>query len=656
MEKKQIKNTICKSGTAKWLIISVLTFFSLSTCGKDEEKTQNQQISPELQQAIDTLNKIDPQTDTVEEIIQSYKNAKKTLSQKIANKTATVEEKYVFFLSDSFLLFHQLIKFFNTLAGIIIGGDFDTQSVIEIINALPQSPKLHQFQEFEQVDFEQRIQEKQEDMALPYGCSGISGIAQTLCSAMDSIFLKRMETGIKILREIQAEVETSKKDFRVNIKSLPVKIQLVVLNYTIDFGGEHDLGTVYFFESGLNLLDSIFRMLFSVNIDLTGGIMRIPSYVSSVSITEDILLHAGRIFSFLLINNTRAFTVASTLEVKRARAQILESIAKIQKFIDYVKEKNVDSQKAIIYYSPAEETYNIRYKLNGDEKEVAILKEADVKVFSSAVEKVRKNLEGTQPNISTQDLIIIVVTSLVAAVKSGIFDPVIEVAINVIGKDQAVLVRRVLDSQLFTPGTVSGLISGVLGDIFYFDIGTMFKNLSGESSGGTPKTNYREWFPAWTTNLAIADFKNNLIIEWDCGAKLYDDSITNYKQARTEYFGLSCTQPKQDIKHFENMVTLSSIKLEISQGWSNLSWFLNPDEIQSDFPYILFQDPSFGGLILIKGQGIARSETTRSFLQNCGVDISSAPKSYFDSREAGNCALNTSIQSVIGNLLSSLSQ
>lgn len=628
-------------------ISAIIILFTLSTCGKSEEdKKTTPQYSTELQQAIDILNKIDPQTDTLVEIIQSYKDAKKALSKKVSQQGATPEEKYVYFLSDSFLLFHQLIKFLNTLAGIIISGKFDQNSILKILEDLPQSPKI------EQTKISTLQQE--EDYKLPYGCSGISGFAQALCNAMDGILLQRLENSIKLLREIQTEIESSGKDFRINIKSLPVKIQLVVLNYTIDFGGEHDLGTVYFFESGLNLIDSLFRTLFSVNIDLLGGITQIPNYVSSVSITDDIILHGGRILTFLLEKNSNAFSVASILEVKRARSQLLSSIEKSQKFLGYVKEKNIDSQKSIIFYDSEKREYHLRYKFNGELKEPSILKENDVENFVKSIQKVKSNIESGQTLISTNDLVIIAATSLVAAVKSGLLDPVIEIAISLLGGEQAKLVRNVLDSQLFTPGTVAGIISGVLGDIFYFDLGTMFKNLSEESSpgSGNTKTKYREWFPAWTINQA--DFKNNFIIEWDCGAKLYDDSITQYKDGRKELFGLSCTQPAdQDIKHFENAITLSSIKKEGIQGWNDYNWFLNNDGTKSTFPYILFQDPSFGGLVLIKGSKLDSS--SKQFLQSCGADTSETPKSYFSEREKGNCALNSALQSVIGNLIKNLS-
>lgn len=632
--------TKMKGMDRKIFFFSIVIILILSTCGKSEENKQNtaqQKYSPELQQAIDILNKIDPENDTLEEIIESYKNARKALSKKVSQQETTPEEKYVYFLSDSFLLFHQLIKFLNELAGIIISGNLDPQGISKLIEALPQSPQINQT----------KISSSQEeDLKIPYGCGGISGLAQTLCNVMDGIMLSRLEKGIKLLREIQTEVESSQKDFRVNMKSLPIKIQLLVLRYTLDFGGEHDLGTTYFFESGLDLIDAVFRLMFSVNIDLIGGITSIPNYVEKVSVTEDLLLHGGRIITFLLKNNLPTFGVSSILEVKRTRAQILSSIEKSQKFLEYVKQKNVDSKNSIIYYDSEKGEYYLRYKFNGETKEPSILKEKDAQNFINAVKKVKSNIENSQQYISTQDLVIISVTTLVAAIKSGLLDPVLDVAINLLSQDQANLIKNLLDSQLFTPGTVAGIISGVLGDIFYFDLGTMFKNLSDE----TPKTKYREWFPAWTTNRA--EFEDNFIIEWDCGAKLYDESITQYKEGRTEFFGLSCTKPEQDIKHFENTITLSSIKYEKIQGWGNLNWFLTEDGTQSVFPYILFQDPSFGGLILIKGSSL---KDKIDFLQNCGADTSPNPKSYFDLREAGNCALNTAIQSVIGNLIKSLS-
>lgn len=612
-------------------IVFIGFLFLFLACSETVQEDGTSKTTPELDQALNILNRIDPQVDTVDEIIAQYKEAKKILSKKVGSGTASLEEKYVYFLADSFLLFHQLINLLNEIAKAVIAGKFDQQTIVNIIQKLPQAPYA-------------KIYTKQQD-SLPYGCGDTSGLAQSLCSVMNSIFLERLEYDIRILREIQSEAESKGIDLRINIKSLPVKVQLIVLNYSIDFGGEHDLGLVYFFESALDLIDALFRFIFSVNIDLLNGTFDIPNYLQGVSITEDILLHGGRILTHLLKKNLSAFSVASVVELGRTREQILQSIDKVQKFLNYVKDKNADSKTTLLYYDTGENQYGIRYKLNGELKEVLFLKQSDARVFQSATEKIRKNFEGSVQYISTQDLIYMTATVLVSSVKTGLLDPILDVAIGFLGSEQSELIRQVMDSQLFTPGTLAGLLGGILGDVFYFDFGTAFRNLEGN------KTKYREWLPAWTVYLG--DFKDNFVVEWDCGAKLYDDSITQYKEGRSEFFGLSCTQPEQDIEHFSSVLT-TSISFESVQGWGSYpnALTIDKDGVSSDFPYILFQDPSFGGFLLIKGSSL---QNFGSFLQACGVDTSAAPKSYFDSRKAGNCALNAALQSIIGNILSALS-
>lgn len=641
------------AGNLKRVTVTVLylgVVFVVSSCGKKEETETKKQrpMTPELMQALDILSKIDPQRDTLDDIILSYKSATKALSQKVLRKQGQVtpEEKYVYFLSDSFLLFHQLVKFINDLIREIMKGKLNMETVSNIIAALPKSPSVQSPTKL------LTYQHHQEDVfKLPYGCGDIDGLAQTLCSAINGIFLDRLEDNIRLLREIQTEVESKQEDLAIEIKTLPIKIELVVLRYSIDFGGKHDLGTIYFFESGLNLTDSIFRMIFSINIDLLqGAIDSVPEYLRNVSLTEDILLHGGRILSFLLDKNPGAFTIASTTEVERARAQLTESIVKSQKFLQYVKEKNTDSQNAVLFFSSEDNSYKIRYLFGNERREPAILKDDDAKVFLSSVESVRKNIEGEKNYISTRELVYVASTILVATIKSGLLDPIVDAAISLLGREQSKTIRNLLDSQLFTPGTVAGIVSSVLGDVFYFDLGTMYKNLSGRDNNYTPTTTYREWLPAWTTYLP--EFKNNFVIEWDCGAKLYDESITNYKTGRASLYGLACTRPAgQDIEHFAEALTTSIEKEEVP-NWGNIKT-IPPDGIKGEFMYILFQDPSFGGLLLIKGSGI---KADRNSLSACGVDLSPTPRSYRNSRRAGNCALNAAIQSIIGDLIASLSR
>ncbi len=654
-----------KGFISKVSVILVILMIISYACGKKDEKTQpstkypitiiekgKSRIiapSPELESALDIISKIDVETDTLKEIIEQYKQAKKQLNQKISDKTATREEKYVYVLIDSFLLLHQLFYFFNELAVAIAFGKFDTQTILKLIESLPSAPQLGS-----------RIESLQTESDIPYGCSQLSGLAQTLCSSIDSIYLRRIEDNIKRLREIQEESEQKDSDFKIEIKTLPVKLQLVIIRADFDFGGIHDLGMVYFTESVLDIIDAIHRFIFSVNVDgVLQGVSQIPKYAEKVSFTDDPILHGGRIFTYLLKKDGSFLTVSSFLEILRTRYQLLQAIEKTQKFLDYAKSKNLNSEKAIITFDG--EYYIIRYKSGGEKIEAKFLEDDTAEEFKKSVGKLGRNLgkDPAVPQISVGELVYIFSTALVAGVKTGIFNPIIDTVLNLLASQQSGFIRQILNSQFFTPEAISGLISGILGDIFYFDFGTMFDNLK------DGKTHYRRWLPIWTTAFSsdagdiIEQFGDNFVIEWDCGAKLYDMSIiTNYKEGRKEFFGLACTQPKPeiDIPHFELSVTQISQEL----GW-NSEWKIPEDGIFFKFPYILFQDPTFGGLLKLKVSGIlskagGNQQKVSGFLSQCGVENPAGrnqPELYSERR--GLCALNLSFNLILDSILGAIS-
>jgi hypothetical protein len=212
-----------------------------------------------------------------------------------------------------------------------------------------------------------------------------------------------------------------------------------------------------------------------------------------------------------------------------------------------------------------------------------------------------------------------------------------------------------LSSDLFQPSLIASVLAGVFGDVFYLDLGKVFSNLIER------KTEYRKWLPAWTTFYPVDkpnildNFKNNFVVEWDCGegdknAKLYDESITQFKR---EMFGLSCTQPvpQQDPPHFPSSLTYS---ISLSVAEQNI---LPADEVFFSFPYILFQDPSFGELVIINKAGIVaisgeNSLKISNYLNSCGVQ--EGKKAYFGSPRSGNCALNAALQNIISGLISKI--
>jgi hypothetical protein len=626
-----------------------------SYCGNEKKENNQQTLSPEFQSAKIKIESIDPENESVDEIIQYYKDALKDISKKVKstdpNIKPTPEEKYLYFLADTALLFHQLVKFLNEAAKIVISGKIDVNSLENLIDSLPKTPPA-------------RLYVYQYEGDLPYGCDKTSTLSGTLCGFLDSIFLRRLENNLKILREIESE----NPNIKVKIKRVPVKIQLLVFSYYLDFGGEHSGDMLYFFDSLLSLIDASFRFIFSISIPPPQGVMDIPNYLSSItsaglpSLSEDPILHLGRIFTYLLINNKELLVVSSTFEVNRARYQLSQALEKTQKFIEFILLNNVNTQETVFYYDTEKEVIKLRYKRNGKSQDVEILKKSDAETFKNVIQKINTNLMSKPGNqlISTKDLSYVLSVLLVGLIKSGIIDPILDIVIKTVGDPQQTqLIQKFLSSDLFQPTFISNVISSVLGDVIYFDFGTMFSNLSNENlSNG--KTSLRDWLPAWSTfhpipiqTQNITDkFRNNFAVEWDCGAKLYDDSITQYKEGRKEFFGLSCTSPQQDTTHFPKTLTFNVSPMFDTE--------YPADGVFLRFPYILFQDSSFGGLIYIKGSGIVviagdKSEKISSFLQACGVDTGTSPKSYFDDRKKGSCALSIYLQLLIENILNFVS-
>jgi hypothetical protein len=657
MTQKNIKVKNIKKGLCSLFAIS-LTFLIFSCGGKSEDKnkTNNQQpqLSTKAQQALEKISKISAE-DSLQDIITQYKEARKIIAERIQDKEKppTAEEKYIYFIADSALLIHQLIEVTNIIISAVLSGKLDPQTIIDIINKISQAPPQPRIYPAQTIS-----QEKITN--IPYGCD-TQGTTGLLCGAIDNLILSRLEKNLKILQEIERE----NPNLKLEVKSLIIKIQLLVIKYTLDFGGEHDIGMVYFFESFLHFIDSIFRLAFSVNFGnltaIASSALNIPNYLNQITqagyppIQDDPILHFGRIITYLLIRDPTLLTLASKLEVARGRYQLIQSLDKTQKFIDHVINKNQNSQKTVFFYDTEKESIKMRYKLNQQDKEVELMKKSDFERFGEKVKLIQNNIEkGGDPVSLSQDVFFVASVLLVGFIKSGIAEPIVDIAINLAGQENTKLIRQFLSSDLFQPSLIASVLKGVFGDVFYLDLGKAFSNLI-EIEG---KTEYRKWLPAWTKIYPVDrpnvldNFKNNFVVEWDCGegdknAKLYDDSITQFKR---ELFGLSCTQPvlSQDPPHFPSSLTYSIT-------WSVAEQNIFPaDGITFSSPYILFQDPSFGELVVINKAGIVEisgenSEKISSYLSSCGVQ--EGKKAYSDSPRAGNCALNAALQNIIGGIL-----
>jgi len=657
MAQKNIKMENIKKGLCSLFAIS-LTFL-ISSCGgksEDKNKTNNQQpqLSTQAQQALDKISKISAE-DSLQDIIAQYKEARKIIAERIQDKEKppTAEEKYIYFIADTALLIHQLIDATNKTIAAVLSGKLDPQTIIDIINSITQAPPQSRIYPAQTIS-----QEKITN--IPYGCD-TQGTTGLLCGAIDNLILSRLEKNLKILQEIERE----NPNLKLEVKSLIIKIQLLVIKYTLDFGGEHDIGMVYFFESFLHFIDSILRLAFSVNFGnltaIASSALKIPDYLNQITqagyppIQDDPILHFGRIITYLLIRDPTLLTLASEIEVARGRYQLIQSLDKTQKFIDHVINKNQNSQKTIFFYDTEKESIKMRYKFNQENREVELMKKSDFERFGEKIKLIQNNIErGGEPVSLSRDIFFVASVLLVGFIKSGIAEPIVNIAINFADQDTAKLIRQFLSSDLFQPSLIASVLAGAFGDVFYLDLGKAFSNLIER------KTEYRKWLPAWTTfypldgpNI-IDNFKNNFVVEWDCGegegegeknAKLYDDSITQFKR---ELFGLSCTQPQQDPPHFPSSLTYSI-------SWSVAEQNILPaDGVFFSFPYILFQDPSFGELVVINKAGIVaisgeNSQKISSYLISCGVQ--EGKKAYSDSPRAGNCALNAALQNIIGGIL-----
>jgi hypothetical protein len=658
MAQKNIKMENIKKGLCSLFAIS-LTFLIFSCGGKSEDKnkTNNQQpqLSTKAQQALDKISKISAE-DSLQDIITQYKEARKTIAERIQDKEKppTAEEKYIYFIADSALLIHQLIEATNIIISAALSGKLDVETITKILNSISQAPPQPRIYSAQTIS-----QEKITN--IPYTCES-KDTTQILCSALNSIILSRLEKNLKILQEIERE----NPNLKLEVKSLIIKIQLIVIKYTLDFGGEHDIGMVYFFESFLHFIDSIFRLAFSVDLGnptvLASAALNIPNYLNQITqagyppIQDDPILHFGRIITYLLNKDPLLLTLASEIEVARGRYQLIQSLDKTQKFLDHVINKNQNSQKTVFFYDTEKELIKMRYKFDQQDKEVELMKKSDFEKFGEKVKLIQNNIEkgGDQVSLS-RDIFFVASVLLVGFIKSGIAEPIVDIAINLAGQENTKIIRQFLSSDLFQPSLIASVLAGVFGDVFYLDLGKAFSNLIER------KTEYRKWLPAWTTFYPVDkpnvldNFKNNFVVEWDCregekNAKLYDDSITQFKR---ELFGLSCTQPapQQDPPHF-----LSSLTYSIS--WSVAEQNILPaDGVFFSFPYILFQDPSFGELVVINKAGIVaisgeNSQKISSYLSSCGVQ--EGKKAYSDSPRAGNCALNAALQNIIKGALNAV--
>ena len=499
-----------------------------------------------------------------------------------------------------------------------------------------------------------------------------SGITGLLDGLIRSTFFDRVLDNISRLRKIE-EIVGDSGDFSVKIESIPLKENIGgLISIDLDFGGEHDLGDVYFLDSLLSVFSALVYTALSLdmNVELTYA-LDIPSFAQQIS-KMSALVGITKLVVYLLKSSPRVLTVSSTEDVENIKKGLINFADRMLKFNDYLLNRDdKDTSDDIFYLGEREgkEGIILRYKERGKIRDNLVTETKDVEKLSTIVSKIKNHLEKGVDRISwSQDFVPLFSITIVSFINSGILDQVINFALAFADDKTRDMVARYLKPEFLKPSLISGLITSATGDVFQFDFYTMFNNLMNK------KTSLRNWLPFWTEREQCPKgcFDDNFILEWDCGAELYDESSTGVLDF-DKTGGLLCKEVTQDSSHFLDGATFFSFENKVTFFSNALTFSVSVlEEVRNSFgenlfnygkdgkrfagPYILFQDPSFGELLYLaptKAPGVSDD------VVDCGSlgKISGTEfKKYNENRLLGNCALNFILLSIVEGIIQIIRQ
>ena len=427
-----------------------------------------------------------------------------------------------------------------------------------------------------------------------YKTQGGGGTIGTILSGMLTKFFGKFNKWDEEIKEIEKI-----KHLNFNIDSLPVTI--MNLTTIMDFGGEHDMGEVYFLDALFNTTMAWINFINSIdfNINILDQVLLqyatnyiIPKFSEENVKVMPIIIHT---LTLLLNDNPTLFNLdknGGIEKTKLARDEFFTSFKSFADTIREIKSEKDDQSNDLIEYQYDKENnkeyavFNIK-DINlstsavpgGDQLgNVTISKEGELKLnigedatgtsMADRLDKIANNFTTNGERISwAQDIAPILSSLIVMILNSGMLNSVIEAAVSGAGDDNSMgdSLNSIMGSDLINEDLITGVLTGFIPDIIQLDFGSFYNN----------PPNYRELLPAWTSGLTAPaigmDGKkvwwpaDEFVLEFECGDStkpiisptgaigplLIDSFVCNNKYSLAVSQGADVTNIMNDTAHFQ---------------------------------------------------------------------------------------------------------
>ena len=327
----------------------------------------------------------------------------------------------------------------------------------------------------------------------------------------------------KILENLEIPREKENWTFYVDKLSWVIKFEDRIL-WEIDISGEFDSSDANFLYSGFSFLESLLKLVLSVNIHLNfENLVRINEFISSIGgitkLIENPRLVVLSVLPFILNENENFLGVEPkrgvrywTEDIPQGFLKSAETMLKTYELLTKEKDDQKDdiilvvekenTEQGVVLRRiafPSSSTYFRDTELIDAIGGSRILASMEIPSnFLEIFENIKGSFEGSR-RAKWGNIIDTISFFLVAALKTGLFDTIINTFVNSAGSYgmPEASIQQIL--QIVDPQLISGIVKGIVPDVIEFDFKEFFSKPVG----------IRNLLPAWTE-------ENSFSIEWEC--------------------------------------------------------------------------------------------------------------------------------------------
>jgi len=475
---------------------------------------------------------------------------------------------------------------------------------------------------------------------------GGSGPLASLIDGFTPSFINFFRQNREVLEAIQGN-----EDFSITFRDLPVLLEVPLIGSgeqeIVNIEGEYDLGEVFMLSSVFTFAESLFVSVNSIDwtVNITDDVFLdylLEDWLPRINDGGEIVEPVVNLIGVFLDRNARFLTIADPDDAEESLDLLGDAFAEISRALSAMEAETDDQTDDLLGFetnNDGEIILTLRttpgnFTIPG--LDTSGLSEIEI-ILNDAVLTSIENIEDAfrgEPGVFiewSRDIVPLLSVAAAAILDTGVFNSFLLAAAGD-DSDLGDTLENLLGSDLLDANLIGGVIEGIVPDVFAFNINAIRENLVGP----------RALLPFWTPtpdaqNPTTEELRAvTLMIDFECNdsARADGDGVhSNFPRSGNEA-ALLCTGDDRetvDLDHFTRANfferkfaafatddTAQAVTNEVD-AWIQAFDFVHDanannirdDQLEGGFgirkdgftsrlPYVALQDPSIGGLFLIR--------------------------------------------------------